>query len=155
MLLLVNNAGRCHSSNLIPKSKSSSIIVVRHTPLFSMWRVTALGLFISTEFLILLNGFRSAFMRTLNWHLESTTTAYNLRATNLKNIFLHKFVFSLTEATGDQADGETAMKNLESARVQMVEKIKSISDFIEKEMEAWNEKCKNENRIFPSRAISF
>ena len=28
-------------------------------------------------------------------------------------------------------------------------------DFIEKEMEAWNEKCKNENRIFPSRAISF
>ena len=28
-------------------------------------------------------------------------------------------------------------------------------DFIEKEMEAWNEKCKKENRIFPSRAISF
>ena len=147
MLFLVNNARRCHSSNLIPKSKSSSIIVVRHTPLFPMWRVTALGLFISTEFLILLNGFRSAFMRTLNWHLGSTTIAYNQRATNEENIFVHHFVFSLTEAAGDQADGETAMKNLESARVQMVEKIKSISDFIEKEIENENNKkvnkCKN------------
>ena len=39
------------------------------------------------------------------------------------------------------------MKNLESARVQMVEKIKSISDFIEKEIENENNKkvnkCKN------------
>ena len=35
------------------------------------------------------------------------------------------------------------MKNLESARVQMVEKIKSISDFIEKEIENENSKKVN------------
>ena len=46
----------------------------------------------------------------------------------------------MAEAEGDQTDGETAMKNLESARVQMVEKIKSISDFIEKEIENENNK---------------
>ena len=46
----------------------------------------------------------------------------------------------MTEAAGDQADGETAMKDLESARVQMVEKIKSISDFIEREIENENSK---------------
>ena len=45
------------------------------------------------------------------------------------------FISSPAEAAGDQADGETAMNDLESARVQMVEKIKSISDFIEKEIE--------------------
>ena len=28
-------------------------------------------------------------------------------------------------------------------------------DFIEYKMEAWNEECSKENRIFPSRAISF
>ena len=66
--------------------------------------------------------------------------AYNRRVTNLKNIFVHNFNFSLAEAEGDQTDGETAMKNLESARVQMVEKIKSISDFIEKEIENENNK---------------
>ena len=46
----------------------------------------------------------------------------------------------MVEAEGDQADGETAMKDLESARVQMVEKIKSISDFIEREIENENNK---------------
>ena len=66
----------------------------------------------------------------------------------MKNIFVHNFVFSLVEAGGDQADGETAMKNLESARVQMVEKIKSISDFIEKEIENENSKKVKLNIIF-------
>ena len=72
--------------------------------------------------------------------------AYNQRATNLKNIFVNIFISSLVEAGGDQADGETAMKNLESARVQMVEKIKSISDFIEKEIE--NENSKKVKNVF-------
>merc|ERR1711936_1001195 len=47
--------------------------------------------------------------------------------------------FSLAQA-GDKPDGETAMEDLESARVQMVEKIKSISDFIEREIENENSK---------------
>ena len=54
----------------------------------------------------------------------------------------------MVEAGGDQADGETAMKNLESARVQMVEKIKSISDFIEKEIENENSKKVKFNAFF-------
>ena len=58
----------------------------------------------------------------------------------MNNIFVNNLVFSLTEAAGDQTDGENAMKNLESARVQMVEKIKSISDFIEREIENENSK---------------
>ena len=45
------------------------------------------------------------------------------------------FISSPAEAAGNLADGETAMNDLESARVQMVQKIKSISDFIEKEIE--------------------
>ena len=53
------------------------------------------------------------------------------------------FISSPAEAAGDQADGETAMNDLESARVQMVQKIKSISDFIEKEIENENSKKVN------------
>ena len=73
------------------------------------------------------------------WILQ-LLTALNQRGTKLNNIFVNNLVFSLTEAAGDQTDGETAMKNLESARVQMVEKIKSISDFIEREIENENSK---------------
>ena len=58
------------------------------------------------------------------------------------------FISSPAEAAGDQADGETAMNDLESARVQMVEKIKSISDFIEKEIENENSKKVKFNVIF-------
>ena len=53
------------------------------------------------------------------------------------------FISSPAEAAGDLADGETAMNDLESARVQMVQKIKSISDFIEKEIENENSKKVN------------
>ena len=53
------------------------------------------------------------------------------------------FISSTAEAAGDLADGETAMNDLESARVQMVQKIKSISDFIEKEIENENSKKVN------------